>query len=250
MVLKNGNTSKLTVGRLNTIRSLVRYYFDGNPGEISKEIAVLPRNSKSGPFSAPGDSGSVVVDGVGRICGILTGGDGATDVSDCTFLTSINFLAMRSRHLDFVLPIHSFPRPYFTQALAAALASFMTSFTLSRICLSIVPPNALPTADLDAATNVSPSSFVITPTTNGNLPSSKSVNGPSHAINMTLAVFQREREIYRLIWGDHSPERTMNPERTHLPWQRLSLDFSPLESLRFECSTMLLVAVSSDEGNE
>ncbi|KAF8155668.1 hypothetical protein B0H34DRAFT_675818 [Crassisporium funariophilum] len=105
MVMKNGNTSKLTVGRLNTIRSFVRYYFDGKPGEMSKEIAVLPRRSKPGslcingqkpgPFSAPGDSGSVVVDGVGRICGILTGGDGATDEFDCTFLTSINFLVDR-----------------------------------------------------------------------------------------------------------------------------------------------------------
>ena len=35
-------------------------------------LLVLPRNSKSGPFSARGDSGSVVVDGIGRICGILT----------------------------------------------------------------------------------------------------------------------------------------------------------------------------------
>ncbi|KIM35569.1 hypothetical protein M413DRAFT_449699 [Hebeloma cylindrosporum] len=101
IILKNGNTSKLTVGGLNTIRSFVRYYFDGKPGEMSKEIAVLPRNSKSGPFSAPGDSGSVVVDSVGRICGILTGGDGATDVSDCTFLTSINFLAMRLKMFGF-----------------------------------------------------------------------------------------------------------------------------------------------------
>lgn len=101
MVIKNGNTSNLTVGRLNTIRSFVRYYFDGKPGEMSKEIAVLPRNSKSGPFSAPGDSGSVVVDGVGRICGILAGGDGTTDVSDCTFLTSINFLVDRLRENGF-----------------------------------------------------------------------------------------------------------------------------------------------------
>ncbi|KAI0720063.1 hypothetical protein C8T65DRAFT_826687 [Cerioporus squamosus] len=95
MVLKNGNSSKLTVGRLNTIRSFVRQYFEGNPGEMSREIAVLPRNWKSGPFSEPGDSGSVVIDGVGRICGMLTGGDGATDVLDCTFVTSINFLIKR-----------------------------------------------------------------------------------------------------------------------------------------------------------
>lgn len=95
MVLKNGNTTDLTVGRLNTIRAFTRFYFNGKPGAMSKEVAVLPRNSKSGPFSDRGDSGSAVVDGKGRICGIITGGDGATEVSDCTFVTSINFLVKR-----------------------------------------------------------------------------------------------------------------------------------------------------------
>ncbi|KAF9778336.1 hypothetical protein BJ322DRAFT_1092735 [Thelephora terrestris] len=95
MVLKNGNNSNLTVGRLNTIRAFVREYFVGKPGKMSKEVVVLPRNSKSRPFSERGDSGSVVIDGTGRVCGILTGGDGATDVSDCTFVTSINFLIKR-----------------------------------------------------------------------------------------------------------------------------------------------------------
>ena len=60
---------------------------------MSKEVCVLPRNSKPGPFSAHGDSGSAVIDGIGRVCGIITGGDGAADVSDCTFVTSINFFA-------------------------------------------------------------------------------------------------------------------------------------------------------------
>ena len=95
MVLKNGNTSNLTVGRLNTIRAFLREYFEGKPGRMSKEVGVLPRNSKSGPFSERGDSGSVVIDAIGRVCGIITGGDGATDVSDCTFITSINFLIKR-----------------------------------------------------------------------------------------------------------------------------------------------------------
>ena len=97
MVPKNGNTSGLTVGRLNSIRSFVRHYFKGQPSETSREVAVLPRSSKSGAFSAPGDSGSVVVDGKGRVCGMLTGGDGATDVSDVAFVTSIRFLLKRFR---------------------------------------------------------------------------------------------------------------------------------------------------------
>lgn len=62
MVMKRGHASGLTVGRLNSIRSFTRYWFDGEPGIMSKEVAVLPRNSSSGPFSKPGDSGSSVAD--------------------------------------------------------------------------------------------------------------------------------------------------------------------------------------------
>ena len=56
---------------------------------------MLPRNSKSGSFSAHGDSGSAVIDGSGRVCGIITGEDGATDDCDCRFVTSLNFLLKR-----------------------------------------------------------------------------------------------------------------------------------------------------------
>jgi hypothetical protein len=65
MVMNYGHASGLIVGRLNTIRSLTRYYFEDEPGIMSK-VTVLPRNSKSGPFSEPGDSGSNIVDGSGR----------------------------------------------------------------------------------------------------------------------------------------------------------------------------------------
>jgi len=109
MVLKNGNASNLTVGRLNTIRAFTREYFKGKPGEMSKEVGVFPRNSKSGPFSDHGDSGSAVIDGAGRVCGILTGGDGATVVSDCTFVTSINFLIKRLK--AFGIHADIFPLP-------------------------------------------------------------------------------------------------------------------------------------------
>ncbi|KAH9941302.1 uncharacterized protein BXZ73DRAFT_98518 [Epithele typhae] len=96
MVIKRGGASGLTVGRLNTIRSVVRYCFQGEPGQPSREVAVYPRNSESGVFSKRGDSGSVVIDGTGRVAGILTGGAGTTDLrSDCTYVTSINFLVKR-----------------------------------------------------------------------------------------------------------------------------------------------------------
>jgi hypothetical protein len=109
MVLKKGNTSDPTVGRLNTIRAFVCEYFEGKPGEMSKEVSVLLRNSKSDPFSHRGDSGSVVIDGKGRVCGILTGRAGATDVSDRTYVTSIHFLI---RHLaDYKIKANILPSP-------------------------------------------------------------------------------------------------------------------------------------------
>jgi hypothetical protein len=95
MVIKRGYASDLTIGRLNTIRSFTRVYFKGQPSQMSKEVAVLPRNSESGAFSKPGDSGSAVIDGNGRFVGLLTGGAGITEATDCTHLTSINFLLKR-----------------------------------------------------------------------------------------------------------------------------------------------------------
>ena len=97
-VVKNGSTSGITIGRLNNIRSFTRYDFC-EPGTMSKEVAVLPRNSDSGAFSYPGDSGSVVIDGKGRLAGLLTGGTrggpGFTEGFDFTYVTSINFLLER-----------------------------------------------------------------------------------------------------------------------------------------------------------
>ncbi len=88
-------TPPATVGRLNTVRAITREYSGDKPGTKSMELSVLPRDSKSGPFSDLGDSGSVAIDGKGRVCGILTGGNGDTKASDCTYVTSINFLIKR-----------------------------------------------------------------------------------------------------------------------------------------------------------
>lgn len=95
MVMKRGHASDLTVGRLNNARSFTRVYSNDQPGPMSKEIAVLPRNSNSGAFAEPGDSGSAVVDGKGRLAGLLTSGAGDKEVSDCIYLTSINFILNR-----------------------------------------------------------------------------------------------------------------------------------------------------------
>ncbi|KAF2399425.1 hypothetical protein EJ06DRAFT_549541 [Trichodelitschia bisporula] len=86
--------SGLTVGRLNNVRSVNRYHFQGQPTALSREIAVLSRGQWSS-FSARGDSGSIVVDGVGGVCGVLTGGEGCDGRLGVTFVTSINFLFKR-----------------------------------------------------------------------------------------------------------------------------------------------------------
>jgi len=54
-------------------------------------------NSKSGAFSENGDSGGVIVDGLGRIGGLLTGGAASVDTpsEDITYATPINFLIKR-----------------------------------------------------------------------------------------------------------------------------------------------------------
>ncbi|EKM48708.1 uncharacterized protein PHACADRAFT_52020, partial [Phanerochaete carnosa HHB-10118-sp] len=75
MVIKRGRATGLTIGRANEICSYVRegYSKYGVYG-TSKEWTIIPCDSKHGPFSLAGDSGSVIVDGQGRIGGLLTGG--------------------------------------------------------------------------------------------------------------------------------------------------------------------------------
>jgi hypothetical protein len=92
MVLKRGRTTGLTVGRANNIFSYTRNHPGDNDSGVSKEWAILPFDNESGAFSAKGDSGSAVVDGAGRIGGLLTGGAGTTDSSDVTYVTPISFV--------------------------------------------------------------------------------------------------------------------------------------------------------------
>jgi hypothetical protein len=47
----------------------------------SIEVAILPYAKLRGPFSAPGDSGSVVLDRIDRIVALLTGSGDTTDVT-------------------------------------------------------------------------------------------------------------------------------------------------------------------------
>ncbi|KAH7910996.1 hypothetical protein BJ138DRAFT_1151683 [Hygrophoropsis aurantiaca] len=95
MVMKRGLTTGLTIGRANNICSYTRFYKGyGIEAAASKEWSILPHDKSSGPFSDIGDSGSVVVDGCGRIGGLLTSGAATTASSkvDITYATPISFI--------------------------------------------------------------------------------------------------------------------------------------------------------------
>jgi len=83
-VLKRGLTTLTTIGCLNGFESHVRRYFTlGNCDSV--EAAVYSYDNDSGPFSRRGDSGSIIVDALGKFVALLTGGTGPTDSSDITF---------------------------------------------------------------------------------------------------------------------------------------------------------------------
>ena len=92
IVIKRGNATGLTIGRANDIFSYARKYSDDGSAETSKEWAILPFDFESGAFSKKGDSGSVIVNGLGHIGGLLTGGAGSASSSDITYATPVNFL--------------------------------------------------------------------------------------------------------------------------------------------------------------
>ncbi|KAF9505055.1 hypothetical protein BS47DRAFT_1374340 [Hydnum rufescens UP504] len=95
LVVKNGNTTNVTLGRGTGLESIVRTIDEYGVQMTSREFAIYPYSRKDGPFSAPGDSGSIVVDGNGRIVGLLTGGSGATDATDVTYITPYYWLEKR-----------------------------------------------------------------------------------------------------------------------------------------------------------
>ncbi|KAI9429780.1 hypothetical protein H4582DRAFT_2144353, partial [Lactarius indigo] len=84
IVIKNGKSTGVTIGRGTGIESLVREYHDYDIKSTSMEIAIHLYSHKEGAFSAPGDSGSIVVDGLD---GPLTSGSGMTDSTDVTYVT-------------------------------------------------------------------------------------------------------------------------------------------------------------------
>lgn len=87
IVIKNGRSTGVTIGRGTGIESFVREYDEYGIKSTSMALAIHSYSHKDGAFSAPGDSGSIVVDGQGRIVGMLIGGSGTNDSTDVTYLT-------------------------------------------------------------------------------------------------------------------------------------------------------------------
>ncbi|KIM91538.1 hypothetical protein PILCRDRAFT_707 [Piloderma croceum F 1598] len=73
LVIKNSNATGVTIGH-------------------TTKWAILPYNNKSGAFSACGDLGSIITDGLGHIGSILTSGAGKTVSSDITYTTPFFWL--------------------------------------------------------------------------------------------------------------------------------------------------------------
>ena len=92
MTIKSGNATGVTIGRANGVFSYVRQYFNNGTHQTSKEWAILSYDKKSGAFSAPGDSGALIADALGRFGGLLTGGSGTTEDLDITYVTPVAWL--------------------------------------------------------------------------------------------------------------------------------------------------------------
>lgn len=89
-VIKNGHTTGTTVGRLTGFESHKRQY--GIIGTFDSIDAAIYPYDDSSAFSRGGDSGSAIVGADNDIIALLTGGSGATDSSDVTYGTPMEWL--------------------------------------------------------------------------------------------------------------------------------------------------------------
>lgn len=90
-VIKRGFATRTTLGRLNGFESYLRRY--GRLGNFdSIEAAVFAYDNNSSPFSRGGDSGATIVGANNDFVAQLTGGVGATDSSDITYGTPMEWL--------------------------------------------------------------------------------------------------------------------------------------------------------------
>ncbi|KAL5514043.1 hypothetical protein ACEPAG_2804 [Sanghuangporus baumii] len=98
LVVKNGSATGTTIGRANSVFSIVRDYFnDVTVNQTSMEWGIINYDTKSEVFSKPGDSGSIIADIRGRVGGMLTGASGKTESFDMTYATPFWWLLERIR---------------------------------------------------------------------------------------------------------------------------------------------------------
>ncbi|KAK7453937.1 hypothetical protein VKT23_011449 [Stygiomarasmius scandens] len=100
-VMKDGNTTDLTVGRYAGLEAYICDEF----GVESVELAFYNYNMQSGLFSAKGDSGSLIFDGMGRMVAILHSGMRKSESNHVTYATpawwAIEQLKLRYPYADF-----------------------------------------------------------------------------------------------------------------------------------------------------
>lgn len=90
LAVKNGSATGTTFGRVNGLESVTRVYNDHGPSVDALEFIICGYDTEKGKnyrFSDDGDSGSMVVDRLGRLIGLLTGGGGPTGAADRTYIT-------------------------------------------------------------------------------------------------------------------------------------------------------------------
>ncbi|KAL5530946.1 hypothetical protein ACEPAG_3822 [Sanghuangporus baumii] len=101
IVMKDGQTSDLTVGRYAGLEA----YICDELGVESVELAIYNYDKQSGPFSAKGDSGSLVFDGQGKMVGILHSGIAKGGNSHVTYAFpawwAVEQLKVQYPHADF-----------------------------------------------------------------------------------------------------------------------------------------------------
>ncbi len=91
-VMKRSLNTLTTIGCLNGFESHVRRYFAIGGSYDSAEAAVFNYDNNSGPFSRFGDSGSIIVDALGKFAAFLTSGKGPTRSPDITFGSPMHWL--------------------------------------------------------------------------------------------------------------------------------------------------------------
>jgi hypothetical protein len=90
-VIKYGLTMHTTISCLTGFESHVRRYFTLG-SRYSMEAAVYLYDNDSGPFSKGGDSGSIIVNALGKFIALLTCSMGPTNSSDIMFGSPMHWL--------------------------------------------------------------------------------------------------------------------------------------------------------------